>query len=313
MGQVLRQDSIGEISKTSTTAISVAASFVTIGGRQYNTSSISISTAVSGAGGIDTGSIAASQFYYIYLVKTSSGVYGTLSLSSTAPTGFSAYKLVGQCTTDASSLLVSADKSKVDDSPIGHIISAMLTESQFRAIHGSGWVLADGRSAVGSKYASVTAASTIPDLRGMTLRGLNNGGSALGARADGKQDPDSRTLGSDQGHATAKNSLDLSGTTTFASSSHEHRTPIGKGGSGASHLYFKDGAYTGVADSTDGGTSSGTSTRVLDIGLWTASTGGPVTLQRTDGPSGTGTVSLGAGDTETRMRNVAVNHFIKIN
>ena len=44
-------------------------------------------------------------------------------------------------------------------------------------------MLADGRSVAGSAYAVATGLSTVPDLRGVFLRGKNNG------RGDGKQNP----------------------------------------------------------------------------------------------------------------------------
>jgi hypothetical protein len=48
----------------------------------------------------------------------------------------------------------------------------------------SKWALADGRDVSGSAFANLTGESTVPDLRGLFLRGLNAG------RADGNQDPD---------------------------------------------------------------------------------------------------------------------------
>lgn len=55
--------------------------------------------------------------------------------------------------------------------PVGTIIHSMLTTTQFAAEYGDNWVLADGRSVTGSKYAAVTSTSTIPDMRGAFLRG----------------------------------------------------------------------------------------------------------------------------------------------
>jgi hypothetical protein len=54
--------------------------------------------------------------------------------------------------------------------PVGTIIHSMLTTTQFTAEYGDNWVLADGRSVTGSKYAAVTSSSTIPDMRGAFLR-----------------------------------------------------------------------------------------------------------------------------------------------
>ena len=69
------------------------------------------------------------------------------------------------------------------DNPVGSVIHSMLTEAQFQAEHGSDWVLADGRSVVGSKYETITGEANIPDMRGQFLRGKNNG------RNDGNEDP----------------------------------------------------------------------------------------------------------------------------
>lgn len=68
-------------------------------------------------------------------------------------------------------------------SPIGVIASAMLTEAQFQALNGASWILADGRSVDGSSYAVMTGQTSVPDLRGMVLRGKNNG------RSDGRENP----------------------------------------------------------------------------------------------------------------------------
>lgn len=72
--------------------------------------------------------------------------------------------------------------------PVGTILESMLTEAQFQTQLGNPspatWVLADGRSAVGTTYQSITGFSTVPDLRGIFTRGKNNG------RSDGNQNPD---------------------------------------------------------------------------------------------------------------------------
>lgn len=54
--------------------------------------------------------------------------------------------------------------------PVGSVIHSMLTEAQFQAQAGNGWVLADGRSATGTVYKTITGASVIPDMRGAFLR-----------------------------------------------------------------------------------------------------------------------------------------------
>lgn len=59
--------------------------------------------------------------------------------------------------------------------PVGTVLHSMLTVAQFQAQYGTNWVLADGSSCTGTKYASVTGATTLPDMRGVFLRGKNNG------------------------------------------------------------------------------------------------------------------------------------------
>lgn len=69
--------------------------------------------------------------------------------------------------------------------PVGTIIHSMLTTAQFQTQYGTNWVLADGSSCTGTKYASVTGATTVPDMRGKFLRGKNNGASGASYNPDG--------------------------------------------------------------------------------------------------------------------------------
>jgi hypothetical protein len=281
MAQVLRPESIGDIAKGSNTTLTVGASLAIIGGQQRQTTQYTVTTSTSGINGIDTGAIAASQFYYIYLV-ISSGVLGAvISLSASAPTGFPAYKLVGQCTTNGSSQLVAANKIVDDNAPVGHVMAAMLNESQFRAIHGAGWILADGRSVAGSKYNTVTGSATAPDLRGVHLRGSNDGGSALGARADGNQDSaGTRAVGNFQNTALPNIQGDIQ-----------------SGASGAwGNPASSSGAMTANNTSTQGWASAARSGWISGITFNAANSS-----------------SVYQSVTEARVRNVAVNHFIKIN
>ncbi len=65
---------------------------------------------------------------------------------------------------------------------IGEEKAAYLTEAQFQAVAGPTWVLQDGRSCIGSAYASLTGQATVPDMRGRT--GISAGtGPGLTARA----------------------------------------------------------------------------------------------------------------------------------
>lgn len=66
--------------------------------------------------------------------------------------------------------------------PVGTVLHSMLSVAQFQAQYGTNWVLADGSSCTGTKYASVTGATTLPDMRGRFLRGKSH---ASGNNPDG--------------------------------------------------------------------------------------------------------------------------------
>jgi hypothetical protein len=89
------------ISITSSTAIQISASvsspfLATIGGQQYRrTTPLTLDISVSGAGGIDTGAVGANT-YFIFLTVNLGGLALVASLSSSAPTGFSASRLIGR-------------------------------------------------------------------------------------------------------------------------------------------------------------------------------------------------------------------------
>jgi len=170
-------------------------------------------------------------------------------------------------------LNVSRQINQSDLNPVGMVVYADLTEAQFQSLNGTGWVLADGRSVAGSTYATVTGNTTVSDLRGVTIRSKNNG------RADGNQDPDGeRALRSFQSHATAKNGL------TASQASHTH-TVTGN--------VQMQGPAGNLSHGTGGSTESYQTNPTTD--------------------SKTPIITIGAGDNETRMRNVALNPFIKIN
>lgn len=163
--------------------------------------------------------------------------------------------------------------------PIGSILASMLTEAQFQAQSGTNWILADGGSAAGSTYQTVTGNSTVPDLRGVFLRGKNN------SRSDGNEDPGGeRTLGNLQG---------------FALEDHTHymmNLDVASPGTAPTATSFLANQYLPTADNAY--SMRGTATSAT-----TMTTGGAVN------PFDTVTVSTD----ETRPTNVAVNYFIKIN
>lgn len=58
--------------------------------------------------------------------------------------------------------------------PVGSVIASMLSQSQMQAQSGAGWIVSDGRTVTGSDYALLTGNTTVPDLRGVFIRGKNS-------------------------------------------------------------------------------------------------------------------------------------------
>jgi hypothetical protein len=63
---------------------------------------------------------------------------------------------------------------------IGDVKTSLLTESQYQAIHGNNWVLCDGRDVSGSKYATLTGSTTVPNMANRFLRMVGDDSVALG-------------------------------------------------------------------------------------------------------------------------------------
>jgi hypothetical protein len=70
--------------------------------------------------------------------------------------------------------------------PIGSVVHSLLTEAQFQAICGTGWVLCDGRNVAASDFAVLTGITNLPDARGRFLRGKNNGRAGATGNPDGE-------------------------------------------------------------------------------------------------------------------------------
>jgi hypothetical protein len=137
---------------------------------------------------------------------------------------------------------------------IGTILASMLTEPQFQALNGVGWILMDGRNVVGSAYNVLTGFATVPDARGTVLRGKNNG------RADGFQNPSGElalgTFQNDQyqGHYHQNDSNANGGAEGFAGGG-----DIGNGWNITTY------ATTSVTDGVNGAPRTGAETRVKCI------------------------------------------------
>jgi len=210
MAQFFGTEDIKDLTKTSQTTLEWAAgSVLRIGGQAY---SVSSALTLDLATDIDTGSVANDTIYYVYAVVVAGVVSLKYSLSSSAPTGFEAYRKIGAFSTDDSAEVTGS--SVKDQGRVGDIIQSMLTEEQFIAENGAGWVLADGRSAAGSKYATLIGAS-VPDLRGQFLRGKDHGRHAI----DGNGNPDGDlALGQEQSDRLGSHSHRVWGKTSTGAS-----------------------------------------------------------------------------------------------
>jgi hypothetical protein len=166
--------------------------------------------------------------------------------------------------------------NKGDQNPVGMIVQSMLTEPQFQDINGEGWILSDGRPVTGSTYEAITGNANAPDLRGLVLRGQNNG------RVDGNQNPDNPALGVFQDHAFS--SHQHGGNSGIQSANHTHVTDTLKGG--------------GIAYGSTAASSANTNTN-------TGQTSSTNSVNHTH-------AITSEGGNENRMRNMTVNTFIKI-
>lgn len=69
--------------------------------------------------------------------------------------------------------------------PVGTIIQSLLTEDQLNKETGGGWVLCDGRSIPADcRYQLITNKSTVPDLRGIFIRGAGTSKSYLNPKQE---------------------------------------------------------------------------------------------------------------------------------
>lgn len=148
---------------------------------------------------------------------------------------------------------------------IGEIKASMMTLAQFQAQFGTNWVLANGDSATGTAYATITGFTTLPDARGVALRGKNNG------RADGNQNP--------------AGDLALG---TFEGDQFQGHTP---NNISSSQVTPSGGTMGWMTGNGNGGTQTAVNATLVSDGV-------------------NGTPRIGS---ETRIKSVVVNYFIKVN
>jgi len=79
---------------------------------------------------------------------------------------------VAKLRTDNASLKAVVAGMSLEPVPVGTIIQSALTQAELNGLDGERvWQLCDGGNAPGSKYATITKRTTVPDLRGAFLRG----------------------------------------------------------------------------------------------------------------------------------------------
>jgi len=84
------------LTETSTTVVTLEG-----GLDQITPTSLTVDTAVSGFGGLDTGSLANDTIYYLYIVYSTLVPGLVMSLSSSTPTGFTDYMKIGILSTNS--------------------------------------------------------------------------------------------------------------------------------------------------------------------------------------------------------------------
>jgi hypothetical protein len=112
--QKFGEDSIGALTKTGASTVQLATSEITIGGLQYSVENLVCNTGLTGAGGIDNGSLVNNSEYKVFAVIDSGDAALVASLGTT-PTGFTSHKEVGTFFVDNSSTVttsINTDDSK---------------------------------------------------------------------------------------------------------------------------------------------------------------------------------------------------------
>lgn len=147
MGQQIRKEIIGLLSRTSNTNVSLGQSVLNIGGQQYSTQgNLLMNISTSGFGGLDTGSVAASKTYHLYAVINNAGAVGLVSSlnlpMANGPVGFPNWKYLWSIHTDLSNFILDFErvgkKNVFKDSLSGSIEPDLLAFNQALTIDTSG-------------------------------------------------------------------------------------------------------------------------------------------------------------------------------
>ena len=198
-------------------------------------------------------------------------------------------KDIAKARDDALESIRKAESDALDPLPPGTIIASLLEPGVFLNGRTKKWRLADASRIPPGRLLELVKEGTLklndelmssddtrlPDLRGMFLRGQNNG------RKDGKQDPDSRRVGSYQSAATSRPTKPFTGAIP-ESGSHFHIFDAAK--------LYKSGAGDHVRAQPSGRRGQ----------------------TEVDGSHTHSVTITGGGDVETRPANVSVYFYIKV-
>lgn len=188
---------------------------------------------------------------------------------------------------------------------IGQVVYAHLTEAQFQTQAGNGWILADGRNVAGSAYASITGSSTVDDLRGVFIRGKNNG------RADGKENTYAdRALGFYEYDNTGNHFHTMFYKTVYTPGTNIGQSSYAPQSVGQSLVTYNTanpatGRYhiSALDDNAGGPTIAGNTSETLYTSH-PLSGASPAAVTPTSGQ---------LSDSETTVRSVTLNPFVRIN
>jgi hypothetical protein len=150
---------------------------------------------------------------------------------------------------------------------LGDVKQSSLKPQEFYAENGTTWVLADGRSVIGSDWADLTLKTNVPDYRGLFLRSINDDPDPTPGkeppRSDGLQNPDGQQDIDDYGDdKTNQNGLSIASAgnhshyTTYADNFQEVDQIFADGGPGA-NLYSSPSIKNTNATSSAGVHSHG--------------------------------------------------------
>lgn len=217
--------------------------------------------------------------------------------------------------------------------PVGTVWYSMLDEATFQdentAPSPERWVLADGRNVSGSRYEALTGDSTVPDLRGVFIRGRNgarsgatgnpDGDLAVGtysadkynSHAHGVTDPSHSHGVTDPGHAHAVTDPGHNHGITDPGHNHDHEPHFGNAGN-----IFASGATRQALSTAPFGTGHDNEPAVTDIEIDENGTGVSVDENGTGVAVNAGSTGISVnanGGNETAPRCVTMNAFIRIN